>query len=720
MSWEVKEGVLVKYVGQSEALKIPNSVTTIGHRAFQNCRTLKTIKWIKMPKLYKDSFVNCPSLTLPEEVYQVKKKIPRDFIAFLPDTLHLETICNILLYQDSEFVQACLKMNHSEDTEAVAESLLSVVAKRRTILQEPISKKSVLCFALKNRAGITKKTLQAMVDAYRTVDGITPGWLQKEITLKESRSEETEAWQDLVIYDTKGIPDGYYNEMDYVFEGIAFPKGDFWRIPDEILFQKEEDVPKEASSIHGILNAVQTYADRFMWGPADTKKYKTAARDAYKKSIAAEMKAEVLDHEMLMHILEKWSQISEEYYAPYAAFADEARFKDLLGTMKEWMKEKSLRERVVRVRGAMLLNDSASAIRYADSLNLLPLYAKMRNADVETLRATALTDLGLDEEGRRSWILAGRKVTAVLKADLSFKLVDEETGKEVRSMPKKGADPKDAEKAISEFKDLKKDVSNTVKTQQKKLFDDFLSGKKVTVRQWSDSYLTNPVLRKIAKLIVWVQGDNTFTLDENAQPIKEDGSSFVLGEAEIGVAHPMEMTKEDIASWQGYFISKQLKQPFAQIWEPVADGKTVKPDRYDSCTIPQYMLMNKERHGIQMKGQSGIILRDCTAKLRLVAGREDWINNEFEISNFRFKEYTRAVNHIVTYFDKGTVRSRIMKDDVSVAQWLDRFTLAQIQEFTNLAIENNCANATALLLQYKQDHFGEQKSVLDELVLEDF
>ena len=66
---------------------------------------------------------------------------------------------------------------------------------------------------------------------------------------------------------------------------------------------------------------------------------------------------------------------------------------------------------------------------------------------------------------------------------------------------------------------------------------------------------------------------------------------------------------------------------------------------------------------------------------------------------------TRQVNHIVALLDKATVAGRIQKDDVSVAQWLDWFTLAQITEFITLATTAEAHNVTALLLEYKQQHY---------------
>ena len=48
---------------------------------------------------------------------------------------------------------------------------------------------------------------------------------------------------------------------------------------------------------------------------------------------------------------------------------------------------------------------------------------------------------------------------------------------------------------------------------------------------------------------------------------------------------------------------------------------------------------------------------------------------------------------------------RIRKDDISVMQQMDRFTLAQIMEFVAIAQEEQAVNVTAALLQYRQDRY---------------
>ena len=59
-------------------------------------------------------------------------------------------------------------------------------------------------------------------------------------------------------------------------------------------------------------------------------------------------------------------------------------------------------EAAIRIRGAVLLNDTVTAERYADEIDLLGCYAEMRNMDEDVIRDSSISDCGLDVNGRRS------------------------------------------------------------------------------------------------------------------------------------------------------------------------------------------------------------------------------------------------------------------------------------------------------------------------------
>ena len=401
-----------------------------------------------------------------------------------------------------------------------------------------------------------------------------------------------------------------------------------------------------------------------------------------------------------------------QYYISYAAFADDDTVRELIKSIPVWSKGKKIdKERAFRVKGGLLLNDSIEAMKYADSINMLDHYAEIRHIDADTLRDNVISNFGLDENGSISWNVDNHIITAKLLNDLTFLLRDE-TGKVIKSISKKTLEGEEASKAYSA---LKKEIKSVAKLRNDKLLSDFLSGREREVESWSKAWLNNPLLKVLGRLVVWSQDKQTFTIHDDGLLYKADNSLYTLTNKPVCVAHPMEMEGRDLEEWRKYFNDNKLKQPFEQIWEPVTTS--VKNGRYDGCTIALYCLMNKEKHGITMLSQSELRMTDCSASIKLIESHSDWINNVFEIRNFKFDKYTRAVNHIVSIFDKGTVEGRIKKDDISVEPYLERFTIAQIMKFIDIASKNNCNNVLALLMNYKNKHYSDYDP-MDEFILD--
>lgn len=184
----------------------------------------------------------------------------------------------------------------------------------------------------------------------------------------------------------------------------------------------------------------------------------------------------------------------------------------------------------------------------------------------------------------------------------------------------------------------------------------------------------------------------------------------------VTVAHPMEMGAEDVAAWQGYFTANQIKQPFNQIWEPLVDFSTIKEDRYAGIEFPAYRFNGQAKHGIELyyKDYSdyyefGLALMDCSvlvASESVVDRHTLNFQGKMQLGNFSCRKKSRAANHVIALLDKWAVYSRILQNDASIVNQLPQFTLAQIEEFLKLAMENNCTNCTAALLAFKNANFA--------------
>ena len=399
---------------------------------------------------------------------------------------------------------------------------------------------------------------------------------------------------------------------------------------------------------------------------------------------------------------------------PICRYADEALMSELTRRAPKWASSVSGNSAppLLSFRNAALYSETRAAMYFAEKYHELDRYAAIRGTTEDDLRDQYLSEIGLDAQGGKRYDLGNQTVTVRLQQDLGF-LVELPDGKTAKSLPKKGADEEKHASANADFAQMKKDAKKIVKSRCNALFGDFLSAHARSAEDWQRSYLQNPLLRSVAKLVVWSQGKSTFTLVDSGA-IRSDGSAYKMGAGRIRVAHPMEMAAEDVAAWQSYFRTNNIKQPFEQVWEPAYKAEDIKEDRYKGTEIFYRYVQNAEKHGIHYYDEEfhscvGFMLDDCSLENELAGtfGHEIASNATFELGRFTFKKFTRKVNHIVYLFDKWTIRSRIAKDDISVMELMQRYNAAQITDFLNTAIENKAVNLTAALLSYKQEHFPE-------------
>ena len=399
---------------------------------------------------------------------------------------------------------------------------------------------------------------------------------------------------------------------------------------------------------------------------------------------------------------------------PICRYASEELMHDLTKHAPSWSSSVSGIEAppLRTFRKANAYSETRSAMLFADRYHELNFYATLRGIDEDFLRDKYLSDVGLSENGTKHYDLGNQTVTAVLQNDFSF-IILLENGKTAKSLPKKGADTEKYTAASTDFTEMKKSVKKILKNRRDILFADFLSDNSRSAKSWLESYTKNPLLRSVASILVWEQAKNTFILTENGA-ITSDGAPYTINENQnIRLAHPMEMESDDLSAWQKYFTSNGLKQPFEQIWEPVIDESEIQEERYAGCKIPFYRFKGHENKGIFVSGGNyeedvEFSLKDCAVNIE----RIDWNfftspNDCFEIKSFSFVKRSRASNHIAAYLDRVTIYERILKDDITIEQSLQHFTLAQIMEFIDFSAQNQCTAVTALLLEYKNKNFAD-------------
>jgi len=538
--------------------------------------------------------------------------------------------------------------------------------------------------------------------------------IQGLLTVAQGRKAKKAAEQlaQLLQGETECAPDDSYADLRAAFRAADLMKaykahkGTAAALKAVKLNGAEESAPEFL-----VLCAIVPYAEQYAYRPGYADNWHDFQSTATVQ--LADQAAERLDRASLLTCLGELKHRHDAWVIPYCRYGRGAEIAEVVAEMNRKVSGgASTRGFLLTARGALMLSDTREAILKLDKDEALHVYARNHSTTKETLRDRFLMEFGLDQAGRKTYDLGGRQVTVTMAPDLSLTLYDEAAGKVVKSLPKKNADPERYEAAKTDLADLKKNLKKTVKSRCDQLFEAFLRGKGQDAAEWKASYCTNPVLRQVASLLVWSQGKKTFTMMAQ-ETVDAEGQPYALGSRPIKVAHPMEMDPEDLARWQKYFTAHGLKQPFAQVWEPVIDFDRVQEDRYEGLKLPANYLRSRDKHGIRFSYDirssrlwtsfAGLDL-ECDFTKFQRHGVDPTARVVF--GKLNVEKPGRAANHVLALLDRWRVEGRILKDDARMmVKYLDFFTLAQVTEFLNLAIENHCTNCTAALLEYKNTHF---------------
>ena len=388
-------------------------------------------------------------------------------------------------------------------------------------------------------------------------------------------------------------------------------------------------------------------------------------------------------------------------------YGNAKQIKAMISAHKNWNTKTEFGGKKIAVKDAftklLMLSDTREAAIFFEKNGWLDSYAGLRGTTADEVKESFLFDFGFDENGVRRFELGNTVLDVRLQKDLKLDMFDTNKQKAVKSVPKTGADPALYQLAKDEIADMRSNIKKAYTIRKWELFDCYIEKTVFSPEKWSESYLKNAFLHVLAELLVWQQEGKTFTCSDGGL-VTADGAEYALSDKPIILAHPMEMDKADIAAWQRYYTARGLKQPFEQVWEPVREASQISPDRYAGIPIPVVYLRHAERRGIY-----------CVY---------DWYNNmEFSINGFdvdakkteeedklqikliKPKVWNRRTNMVISYLDRLTVYGRIAKDDVTVMDLMDGFTLAQITEFIKTAQEANAGNVTAALLEYKNNTY---------------
>ncbi|MBQ1341689.1 MAG: leucine-rich repeat protein [Erysipelotrichaceae bacterium] len=765
---------LVKYNGTGENVVLPEGIITIGENAFEWHTEVKNIKLPESLEVIKGgyqpstfgSFINMKSIVIPQNVRTIEGFAFYGCSSLTEMTLPMRTITSGMFGLSSKTI-----IFNAIDDEGKIHRNYAVFRKEHWVQVFkypkdyifPVNDEDYDCYDrvlaggnydgfTMNENGRVRACLWRLADKEHPLSaelytGIVE-FLASKITKAIKTAEEDKAPEYIttmvncgVISDdnrkrvTNALKKSEVPEVAAMIDKLT-PSQDATVSADKQVRKPEDELDKKLRKNKatelllkaGVDNIPDVLlADKSAY--ADNRTVKYIVSEYLKKnedkyfSAEADAEAEKLDRDSLNSALRKmYNSIYSEknelaFLKPLFRYADGKTITELYPSLakSKW--------KLSRVNDALILSDTREAMLYADKRNVLGLYAYIRGTSADILRDTVLSEFDLDENGKKTYDLGNTTVTATLMPDLSLQLYDEKAGKVVKSIPKKGADENRYQEASKDYDDLRKNVKKVVKNRVATLFRLFLNKEKYEADDWKNIYLKNPVLNKVGQLVVWMQDKTTFTITDKGI-IGYNGKPYQLNDSKIMVAHPMEMSTDEITGWQYYFAERKLKQPFVQVWEPVTDKASVSTDRYKGIMIPYYRFLNQEKHGITVMDYDfhndiNIHFKGCDADVIRIDYRRHEIRMEdrFEVEKLSFKRYSRQVNHIIAFLDRITSLERIKKDDVSVMDIIDAFNIEQIMGFISTAQKENAVNVLALLLEYKNNHYPDYTDV-DSLTLD--
>jgi hypothetical protein len=252
------------------------------------------------------------------------------------------------------------------------------------------------------------------------------------------------------------------------------------------------------------------------------------------------------------------------------------------------------------------LNGIAQRVRYkglrAAAERTIQKVARSRGLTAERLADRLVPDFGLDRDGL---ILdyGPRRFTVGFDEQLKPYAVDDD-GRRRKDLPKPGPkdDPVLAPAAKKRFTALRKDVRIVAGDQIRRLESAMVAGRRWTPEEFTCLFVEHPLMRHIARRLVWINDTTAFRITGDGTPADVDDGPLTLPEsAPIRIAHPLHLG-ETLKLWSELFADREIRQPFPQLDRPVhtltdeerASGHLA---RFEGATVPVGALLGLTRRG---------------------------------------------------------------------------------------------------------------------------
>lgn len=752
---------LVKYVGNASEVTVPSRIKTICQTAFESC---KTISCITIPENVKEiessAFRFCRLLKTIRMNGPIQVWEDELFTEFSPDIntfSETDIIWYYINFTKDKAVTECEQRIASDFDANIRKMLILLDGKAKSNKNLRLAK---LIVKYKDKiSDSTRKLIQEYFDrndAKQAVSLLVKNNIIKgnDVTearklakeMKEKAAREAEIAEDAEKLKNHERPDEKEVE-DYVSKllGKEPLRYDVENSVKNTVYYRNSHIPVQARVIKIILTIYANEFERVARKEYGSFNAHDELYDGCPITISKECDYiysyidPVSFDAFLLQLVN--SKDYRKYVLSFGRFATERTVKDVISHVK-MRKKGTAREKywANNVEQALIINDTAAAMYYYDSIKKLDAYAAKRKMTAQELRDTLMIpDYGFDQNGIKKYQLGSLDLNVSVRPDLTLAVYDCNAGKELRSFPSKAknADAEELNDLKEDFKKLDKEVKKYGKEKLRNIKQLHISGDFINKDTWIKAYAEQPVIRNLSECIVWSDGKSYFIPTRSG--IQDVSGNTYNPADKIKVANVLDMEQTEIAEWQKYIIDHNILQPFEQMWEPAFDLNK----HHDTSEFTGLTVTSSERNAMKKElKEKGIEVYsdDIASEYNYRTGKyvfndhntmhfgpyadADYTINEdrsITFENFRLKMGTNrnAVNTILFSLHKILVEQTVSndRDDKLNIEELSLFTLAQILSLITLAEKSQSIRCKAILLDYKNEKYPDY-SALDDLILE--
>ncbi|MGW2308698.1 DUF4132 domain-containing protein [Actinomadura luteofluorescens] len=202
---------------------------------------------------------------------------------------------------------------------------------------------------------------------------------------------------------------------------------------------------------------------------------------------------------------------------------------------------------------------------------LLKYAAERRGLTQEQLADRLVPDLGLDADGSLTLDYGPRRFVVGFDEELR-PFVADESGRPRKTLPKPGVkdDAALAPAAHARFTGLKKEVRTVAADQIRRLEAAMAAGRTWTAGEFASLFVEHPLMRHLARRLVWSAGADTFRVAEDGTLADVHEDAFTLpGDVEVALPHPLVLGEAAVRAWAAILADYEILQPFPQLGRPV-------------------------------------------------------------------------------------------------------------------------------------------------------